>query len=146
MAVEFVEIKPAWRSLDGHHVRLADGAVHNTLILVELALEVKVSKVARRSIGAWARRLESWIAAPLRALPCRPEVLRDHRVEVGADVLLVGHSTRFLVIARPRLPVIQILPPATCVDAGCLRITMAKVKNLESEAEKGVSNYLPHLG
>ena len=44
-------------------------------VITEVLLEVKVTKVARRTISARSWRSEAWIATPLMALACVADIL-----------------------------------------------------------------------
>lgn len=55
-------------------------------VITEVLFEVKVTKVARRTICAWSWRSEAWIATPLMALACVADILCERRVEVRAHL------------------------------------------------------------
>ena len=87
---------------------------HDTIIF-ELALEVKVAKVARRSIRAWGWRVETRISTPLRPTSRSSNVLHYSRMEVRADLFSTRNETSLFVVARPRLPVFICEEATTCV-------------------------------
>ena len=55
-------------------------------VITEVLLEVKVTKVARRTISSRSWRSEAWIATPLMALACVADILCQCRVEIGANL------------------------------------------------------------